>query len=461
MASTRFAREPAAPRRSSPHHRSSVPCGLLLLLLVAACTDAPLGPSEGEGEIVRITAVPLLSAGGNPQITVDPVGASVSVGDILLFTALTASGEPVSATWSSSNPSVGVVSDQGRFTALAAGSTTLTARSRNRSATAAITVTAPASSGPVAPGTPPAPSGSCSELPHLRLVEVTTSAQLGSAIGNARAGDLIRLAPGSYSGRWTLRASGTAASPISLCGGRDAVLADTRYDGGAVLRLSGASHWVLHGFTVRTALWGVVLEGSNHNRLSGLHVHDIGQEAVRIRLNSSHNVLQGLRVHDTGRRGWNYQQWGEGVYVGSWSGHWQDGQPDRSDHNRVLDSHFGPNVTAEHIDVKEGTTGTIIRGNTFDGRGMENNASQVDSWVLVQGNDGVVEQNRGSVSRTHGFRVWPGDGSWGQRNVFRDNVADVRADGYGFVIQGKDNKVSCKNNVTNAKSGFANVTCSN
>lgn len=430
-----------------------------LLSATAGCGALPSDPAPLDEVAAIAIGDPLLSsgngrpAGGGPDL-IDPSGAELEVGHSLQLTALNAAGEPIEVSWSSSDPSVASISAGGLVSGVGAGTAMVTAKSRRDRATAQISVIGAAAQ-------PVDAQATCAEIAHLRRVDVTDGSQLGSALADARPGDLIVLAPGTYTGRWTIRASGTATDPISLCGSRDAVLSDTRYDGGVVLRLSGASHWLLRGFTVRTALWGIRLEGSSYNHLHDLLVHDIGQEGVAIKSNSSYNVVQGLRVRDTGRRGWDYQQWGEGIYVGSWSGHWTDGQPDRSDHNQIIDSHFGPYVTAEHIDVKEGTTGTIIRGNRFDGRGLDNPGDRVDAWVLVQGNEGVIENNTGTISKTHGFRVWPGhDGNWGQRNVFRGNSVDVRADGYGFIVQGRDNVIRCDNAVTNAGSGFANVACS-
>lgn len=436
-------------------HRAAVTA--VLLAAAGGCGALPSDPAPFDEVASIAIGDPLLSngrpTGGGPEL-IDPSGAELETGHTLQLTALNAAGEPIDVSWSTSDPSVASITASGLLSAVRPGDATVTAKSRRDRATAQITVVEPASDHG---GTLEA----CSEIAHRRRVDVGAASELDAALADAAPGDLIVLAPGTYTGRRTIRASGTTSDPISLCGPRDAVLTDTSYDGGVVLRLSGASHWLLRGFTVRTALWGIRLEGSSYNHLRDLLVHDIGQEGVAIKSNSSHNVVEGLRVRDTGRRGWNYQQWGEGIYVGSWSGHWTDGQPDRSDHNQIIDSHFGPYVTAEHIDIKEGTTGTIIRGNRFDGRGLDNSGDRVDAWVLVQGNDGVIENNTGVVSKTHGFRVWPGhDGNWGQRNVFRENSVDLRADGYGFAVQGRDNVIRCDNAVANAGSGFSNVPCS-
>jgi hypothetical protein len=41
--------------------------------------------------------------------------------------------------------------------------------------------------------------------------------------------------------------------------------------------------------------------------------------------------------------------------------------PDRSDRNQALNNTIGPDVTAEHVDIKEGTQSGVVRGNTFNG----------------------------------------------------------------------------------------------
>ena len=68
-------------------------------------------------------------------------------------------------------------------------------------------------------------------------VEVSTSAQLQTALRDAVPGTVIDLADGTYDGTFTAAASGTAAAPIWICGGRDAVLRGPGTDEGFVLYL--------------------------------------------------------------------------------------------------------------------------------------------------------------------------------------------------------------------------------
>ena len=85
-------------------------------------------------------------------ITVSPSTASLLIGGNRTFTAATKdqNGDPISAvvTWSSSNATVGTIDSAGKFTALAAGHTTIMARSGSVNETASATVTAPVTSLP-------------------------------------------------------------------------------------------------------------------------------------------------------------------------------------------------------------------------------------------------------------------------------------------------------------------------
>ncbi len=80
-------------------------------------------------------------------ISVSPPTVSLSIGGTQTFTAAPKdqNGNAIAATitWTSSNTSVGTIDTSGKFTASAAGSTTIKAASGTVSGTAAVTVTAP------------------------------------------------------------------------------------------------------------------------------------------------------------------------------------------------------------------------------------------------------------------------------------------------------------------------------
>jgi hypothetical protein len=311
----------------------------------------------------------------------------------------------------------------------------------------------PGSAG-VAPAPAPAVSGD--------VRRVSGAAQLQAALQAARPGQVIELADGVYSGRFVASVSGTSAQPIVLRGGRGAVLDGGSPSTGTALSLQGASYWWLEGFTVRGAQKGVVLDRSNHDVLSKLDVGQTGMEGVHFRSSSSDNWLQGSDVHNTGRVNAGF---GEGVYVGSAKSHWgtygNSGGMDRSDRN-VITANWIHAVTAENIDIKEGTTGGMIYGNVLDGDGMTG-AHFADSWVDLKGNGWLVAYNTGRRSGVDGFQTHVQLSGWGRGNVFRSNRLEGDAKGYGINIQRGDsssgNVVGCDNQVVGAAAGMANLPC--
>jgi nitrous oxidase accessory protein NosD len=307
-----------------------------------------------------------------------------------------------------------------------------------------------------AAGGPRAAGASACGFSGARRVPVSDAKSLAAALAAARPGDLIVLGRGTYAGRFVAAASGQAAAPIVVCGPRDAVLDGGTVDKGYGLHVTG-SYWVFQGFTITRAKKGIVTDGASHNLFADLKVHEIGNEGIRLRAFSSDNVVRGCTVQGTGRTG--DPRIGEGIYIGTFHGQWCERSgcgPDRSDRNQIIGNTIG-GTTAESIDVKEGTTGGVIRGNVFDGAGIE--PPGADSWVDVKGNGYTIEENRGTSSPGDGFQVHAPVAGWGENNRFRANVAKVNGS-YGFKIAGgPGNSVGCDNTADGAAKGLANVSC--
>ncbi|HEU4328504.1 MAG TPA: cellulose binding domain-containing protein [Roseiflexaceae bacterium] len=294
-----------------------------------------------------------------------------------------------------------------------------------------------------------------------RTVNVANATQLTQALQNALPGDLILLADGTYSGRFTLEKQGTAADPIVVRGSRAAVLNGGGTGSGYGFYLQNAAYVQLEGFTVTNSMKGLMADWTTNSVIDGLAVHTIGDEAIHLRRFSSDNLIQNTTIRETGLRSPGY---GEGIYLGSANSNWDSytgGQPDASDRNRVVGNTIGPHVRGEAIDIKEGTVGGEIRDNLFDGTGLSN-INYDDSWIDVKGNGYLIVGNRGSNALLDGFQTHvPLDG-YGRDNVFANNIADVGAAGYGFNIQKKDgtpmgNIVCANNQVTGAGAGAANI----
>nr|WP_290056427.1 cellulose binding domain-containing protein [Amycolatopsis sp. MEP2-6] len=339
---------------------------------------------------------------------------------------------------------------------------------------------------PTTPTTTPPPTTTTTPPPSGDTVNVSTAAQLQAALANAAPGQAIKLAAGTYRGSFVTTKPGTAAKPITLSGPSTAVLINdgpsgdapdcpaptAGWDSGYGLWLSGAPYWTLTGFTVQESKKGIVVDNSPHTTIDGVNVNHVDEEAIHFRRSSADSVLKNSTITYTGLVQPGY---GEGVYLGSansnWGCHGNSGGVDRGDRIQVLGNHIGPFIAAEPIDVKEGTFDGLIRGNTFDGRGISGENS-ADSWIDVKGIGYTIEDNTGTFSspgtfangyENHNTSTSPSFDN-GCGNVWRNNKSDLGGVGaYAIKISSvskcaaNPNVVYASNTVTNAKSGLTNI----
>lgn len=331
-------------------------------------------------------------------------------------------------------------------TLLGATSTATAAPTSTTALTAPNTPTTPAARvAPIAPDAPSTPS-------PARVIDVSTASELKDALADARPGDTIQLADGTYSGNFKATAAGGASSRITLTGSAKAVLTA---GGGYGLHLNGASYWTVKGVTVTGGQKGIMMDAAKGVVIDSVTVHDLDMEGVHFRKSSADGVIKNSTIRDTGKDG---SGMGEGVYVGS-----AGGTDDHSDNVQIVGNTIGPGVGGENIDVKERTTGTKIIGNTFDGSGLTG-ANYDDSWVDVKGNDVLVENNTGRHTTNNGYETHTQQSGWGCGAVFRGNTSDLSgATGsgrYGFNVTNYDASdcpvtISGDNDVTGGR-GVAN-----
>ncbi len=314
-------------------------------------------------------------------------------------------------------------------------------------------------------------------------VTVSTAAQLKAALAAAAPGQTISLAAGTYHGSFVTQKAGTSAKPITLTGPATAVLVNDGpsgdppdcpvpapgFDSGYGLWLVDAPYWNLTGFTVAESKKGIVADNSHHTVIDRVTVHHVDEEGVHFRKSSADSVIRNSKVTDTGLVQTGF---GEGVYIGSaesnWECHGNSGGIDRSDRVQVLNNTIGPNVTAEHIDVKEGTVDGVIRGNTFNGTGISGQHS-ADSWVDVKGSGYLLENNTGTFRKpgtlANGYETHQIGGSpSGCGNTWRGNSSDLGGSGEHAIkittvsqCTSKPNVVYASNTVTGAKKGLTNA----
>ena len=221
------------------------------------------------------------------------------------------------------------------------------------------------------------------------------------ALKNARPGQTIKLADGTYAGAFAATRDGTRAEPITLTGSSRAILTSTGY--GFHLK---ASNWQLNGFTIAGATKGLVLEGATHSVVTNLTIRRTDSQGVLVRANSSANTLSRNRISDTGRVDPNS---GAAVTIGTYASGWAEyGGPDRSDANTLSDNVLGPDNRGGAVTIFEGSTGGRLVGNTFNGAGM----LEADTWVLIRGNGYQITQNSGTSAPIDGYQVRAGPGGW-------------------------------------------------
>ena len=231
------------------------------------------------------------------------------------------------------------------------------------------------------------------------LVTVSSTQELLDALENAKAGDEIVLREGIYQndkwyGKWAAfwaEADGTPEHPIILRSedpAHPATICGVTQENKYALNIIG-SYWEIRDLKVCEAAKGIFLQRSEHSIISGCEVCEIGQEGIHIIDNSSYNLVTDCRIHDTGT---TTPKYGEGVYIGSAKNATDYGFD--CHYNTVRGCSFGPNIAADHVDIKEYTLGNTVEYCTFDGTGMQGENGG-DSFVEVKGNHAVIRYNTG------------------------------------------------------------------
>jgi hypothetical protein len=289
----------------------------------------------------------------------------------------------------------------------------------------------------------PVPEGAGKVTCPRATKTVGSAEELQQALGSARPGDVIRMAPGTYQGKFVAQSSGTSERPIFLCGDAGAVLDGGGVREGYAFHLNKASFWRLVGFTVRNSQKGVMADTTRGSIIQGLTVHNIGDEAIHLRNFSTGNIVQYNKIYNTGLR---REKFGEGVYLGSAVSNWKrvtGGQMDKSDNNVVRGNVI--RATAEAVDIKEGTSGGRVLNNIFDGSAITGDKHN-DSWVDVKGNDYLIEGNTGKRTPQDGFQTHEIVKGWGTNNVFRNNnITLAGGGGVGINDTAGGNRIDCSN----------------
>jgi parallel beta-helix repeat protein len=283
----------------------------------------------------------------------------------------------------------------------------------------------------------------------VRVVEVSTAAALMTALNTALPGDDIVVAPGTYTGSASQSGNsvayffsgvdGTADHPITVESAdvaNQAILQGTTTTSNYVLYITG-DHWNIKNLRITTGKKGIMLDSASNAQITGCEVSNIAEEGVHFRDGSSNGLLESCNIHDTGVETPGF---GEGVYVGSdmkkWLSNGGDFNP-ATDHITIRGCTIGPNVAAESVDIKEGSTATIVEGCTLLGTGISG-ANAADSFIDVKGNSDIIRDNtanrQGNTIIVDAFQIHQIVTGWGQAAVFTGNAVDFDTNTTGFVV---------------------------
>lgn len=311
----------------------------------------------------------------------------------------------------------------------------------------------------------------CGVSAVAQTVYVSTAAQLQSALNSAVPGETISIQDGYYerSGGFYANAGidGTSNNPITVIGSRNVVLSTNNLLSGYAFSLKGNKYWVIKGFTVTNSKNGVVLDSCKYVTIDSIQSKKTGQDGIHLRTYSSYCTVKNCYIDSTGLNDYSY---GEGIYIGSAYSNWctyTDCNPDTSNYNQILNNRFGSFITAENIDIKEGTKYGYISGNTFNGSGLQN-MNGGDSWIDAKGNYYTIENNVGNNSILDGYQTHIAQPGWGNYNTFRNNTINVNGPGYGVRVQtsnsngtANNNVVCTSNTVSGAALGLTNISTTN
>lgn len=300
-----------------------------------------------------------------------------------------------------------------------------------------------------------------------RRISAASVDELFDAVRNALPGDVIEVAPGIYdytvyqgAQKIDTSAEGTADAPITLTAADPddpPVLTGNTAEHGYVLQITG-DYWIVENLHITTSQKGIVLDNSNHTIIRNCEIENTGSEAVAIRDGSSYCLVQNCNIHDSGVVTPGY---GEGVYIGS--SYTVTGFDYKCDYN-VVDGCTFKNIAAEHVDVKEYTTGTEISNCTFFGDGMSGE-NYAGSFIDIAGNDCYVHDNtgyrNGNANIAAAFEIHDQADGWGYHSIFENNILymdreydEIDTSRRIYVVDGWFSDFTVKNNLVDYGNGL-------
>jgi len=269
---------------------------------------------------------------------------------------------------------------------------------------------------------------SCAVLGRIRRAD---NAQiLMSFMKNALAGDTIIVAPGIYTGSisesgdpgnlpngkgyFWVGNDGTTHNPIVIISAQKnnpSVLEGNSLSTGYGVHVTG-NYIILKNLIIRNADKGVVFDNASHGIIEDCIIYNSGAELIHVRDSSCHVVISRNKIYSAGNGGRG--SIGEGIYIGTDQARWGADDVDESawgekavsegyggydwrvQHTHVRYNYIGGGISAECMDIKEGSSFTLVEGNMLvgDSIGLKpGNESYDDSFIDQKGVKGTFVNN--------------------------------------------------------------------
>ena len=306
----------------------------------------------------------------------------------------------------------------------------------------------------------------------IKTIEVSTVEELVKALGKARAGQSIAIAPGVYDFseyekklEFSLESSGTKSSPITLTAqdpDNPPLLKGPAIKDNYIMHIKG-DYWVIENIRITCGQIAMVLDNANYNIIRNVEMFSLGSEGVVIRYGSSNNLFQNCYIHDTGI----YRaQYGDAFDIGI---HHQE-KTTASDHiaeNNIIDGCIFRNISSLPIRIREYANGNEVVNNVFYGDGI-NGKNGANYFISISGSDNYIHNNvayrKVNKNIVAAFAIKKVFEDTGDGNKFENNILfmdspyrDIESEKRLYVVDGVDAQFSVKNNKVEYGEGLLNA----
>ena len=303
----------------------------------------------------------------------------------------------------------------------------------------------------------------------IKSIDVSTVEELVKALGKARAGQIIAIAPGVYDlseyekkSEFTLESSGTNSRPITLTAQdpeNPPLLRAPTIKDNFILHIRG-DYWVIENIRIGYGGQAIVLDNASYNIIRNVEMFSLGSQAVIMRYGSSNNLIQNCYIHGTGN---NNPKYADGIDIGT--PHTE--QTTRTNHiadNNVIEGCVFRNIATEPIRIREYTSGNEIVKNVFYADGINGN-NDSDNFIVISGNDNYIHKNvfhrNSNKFIVSAFKVKKLFEDSGDGNKFENNVlfmdrpyGQIDPEKRMYVVDGENAQFYVKNNKVDYGNGL-------